>query len=63
VTFRYYSPKAITVQVSGDFFPTERVTLDCEDKGYPVTFYESEGGHIWRNWRLYLNTFAPLLFK
>lgn len=26
-------------------------------------FYESEGGHVWANWRLYLNTFAPLLFK
>jgi len=26
-------------------------------------FYESEGGHVWSNWRLYLNTFAPLLFK
>ena len=26
-------------------------------------FFESEGGHVWANWRLYLNTFAPLLFK
>lgn len=34
----------------------------CEDKGYPVTFYESEGGHIWRNWREYLTVFAQKIF-
>ena len=31
--------------------------------GMAHTFYESTGGHEWKNWRLYLNTFAPLLFK
>lgn len=35
----------------------------CEKMGYPVTFYESEGGHIWRNWRVYLTIFAQELFK
>ncbi len=35
----------------------------CEEKGYPVSFYESEGGHIWRNWRVYLTVFAQKLFK
>ena len=25
----------------------------------PHTFFESTGGHEWKNWRLYLNTFAP----
>lgn len=35
----------------------------CEEKGYPVTFYESEGGHIWRNWREYLIIFTQQLFK
>ena len=35
----------------------------CEAKGYPVSFYESEGGHIWRNWREYLTIFAQKLFK
>ena len=35
----------------------------CIDHGYPVTFYESEGGHIWRNWRIYLTIFAQQLFK
>jgi enterochelin esterase family protein len=35
----------------------------CEQKGYPVSFYESEGGHIWRNWREYLTIFAQKIFK
>ena len=35
----------------------------CEEKGYPVSFHESEGGHIWRNWREYLTIFAQKIFK
>ncbi len=35
----------------------------CESKGYPVEYYESEGGHTWRNWRVYLTMFAQKLFK
>ncbi len=31
--------------------------------GMPHTTFISEGGHTWANWRLYLNTFGPLLFK
>ena len=31
--------------------------------GLEHTYFVSEGGHVWANWRLYLNTFAPLLFK
>ena len=27
------------------------------------TFYVTEGGHTWSNWRKYLNSFVPLLFK
>jgi len=34
----------------------------CDKMGYPVTLYESEGGHIWRNWRVYLGLFAQELF-
>lgn len=29
----------------------------------PYEYVESEGGHIWRNWRVYLTQFAPQLFK
>ncbi len=35
----------------------------CAAHGYPVTYYESAGGHIWRNWRVYLTVFAQKLFK
>lgn len=30
---------------------------------YPFTYMETEGGHIWRNWRIYLSEFLPLIFK
>ena len=33
------------------------------EQGLDHIFYESDGGHVWANWRLYLNTFAPMLFK
>lgn len=31
--------------------------------GMKYTYRESEGGHTWRNWRIYLSEFVPLLFK
>ena len=31
--------------------------------GMDHVLYISDGAHMWYNWRLYLNTFAPLLFK
>ncbi len=34
-----------------------------DDKGYKYTYYENEDGHIWKNWRIYLSEFVPLLFK
>ena len=30
---------------------------------YPYQYMETGGGHIWRNWRIYLSEFVPLLFK
>lgn len=34
-----------------------------DSKKYKYTYLETEGGHIWRNWRIYLSEFVPLLFK
>ena len=34
-----------------------------DSKGHKYTYLETEGGHIWRNWRIYLSEFTPLLFK
>ncbi|MBR6466037.1 MAG: esterase [Bacteroidales bacterium] len=30
---------------------------------YPYTYFESEGGHVWTEWRIYLEEFAQLIFK
>lgn len=35
----------------------------CDDHGYKYEYYESDGGHIWRNWRVYLTMFCQRLFK
>ena len=34
-----------------------------DSKNHKYTYLETEGGHIWRNWRIYLTEFTPLLFK
>lgn len=31
--------------------------------GMKYTYVETEGGHTWTNWRVYLSQFAPLLFR
>jgi enterochelin esterase family protein len=31
--------------------------------GMKYTYYESEGGHTWTNWRVYLTQFVPMLFR
>lgn len=31
--------------------------------GYPYTYVETADGHIWKNWRIYLYRFLPLLFR
>ena len=33
-----------------------------DEKGYPYEYYENDGGHIWRNWRIYLTLFAQKIF-
>ena len=38
-----------------------RAKLDAA--GYPYKYMETDGGHIWKNWRIYLSEFVPLLFK
>ena len=38
-----------------------RAMLDKNN--YPYSYRESEGGHIWRNWRIYLSEFVPQLFQ
>ena len=48
-----------------DFLFEGSKTLDktLTEQGLDHIFFVSDGGHTWSNWRLYLNTFAPKLFK
>lgn len=32
------------------------------EKEFKYTYYETDEGHIWRNWRIYLTEFVPMLF-
>jgi enterochelin esterase family protein len=34
-----------------------------DEIGFKYVYRESEGGHTWNNWRLYLSEFAPKLFE
>jgi enterochelin esterase family protein len=34
-----------------------------DENKYSYTYYETGEGHIWKNWRIYLTEFVPLLFK
>ena len=38
-----------------------RAKLDAN--GFPYKYMETDGGHIWKNWRIYLTEFVPLIFK
>lgn len=40
---------------------TYRQYLDANN--YRYEYYESDEGHIWRNWRVYLTKFAQMIFK
>ena len=48
-----------------DFLYEENVRFRAmlDEAQYPYTYRESEGGHTWRNWRIYLTEFAQQLFK
>ena len=45
----------------------EKSTVDLrnywDSQGYKYEYVETEGGHIWRNWRIYLTMFAQKIFK
>lgn len=61
-----YEPKLYWIgcgKADGIMENSKRLKEWCDLQGFPVTLYESEGGHIWRNWRLYLTIFAQKLFQ
>ena len=55
---------ARTIIGKDDFLYDENVWLRqyLDSHGYPYEYHESEGGHTWRNWRVYLSDFLQKLF-
>ena len=45
------------------FSSNEQYRSWLDAKGYKYEYVETPGGHIWRNWRLYLTDFAQKVFK
>ena len=45
------------------FQGAEEMHAKLTEQGLEHEYFVSEGGHVWANWRLYLNTFAQKLFK
>lgn len=41
----------------------KEIRAKFDDMGMKYTYMETDGGHIWRNWRIYLSEYLPLLFK
>jgi enterochelin esterase family protein len=41
----------------------EEYRTKLDKMGMKYTYVETEGGHTWTNWRVYLSQIAPLLFK
>ena len=51
--------KEDTMAYQGSLVLDEHLTKN----NMPHTLFVSDDAHVWKNWRLYLNTFARLLFK
>ena len=45
------------------FKGAEEMHAKLNEQGLEHEYFVSDGGHVWSNWRLYLNTFAQKLFK
>ena len=59
-------PKLYWIAIGKDDFLMQSNTelrRYLDSKNYPYEYYENDGGHIWRNWRIYLTLFAQKIFK
>lgn len=60
------NPKLYWIAIGNtDFLYRENVEYRkiLDQNNYPYIYFESEEGHIWKNWRIYLSRFVPQLFK
>lgn len=60
------NPKLYWIAIGNDDFLYEinedyRKNLDKNQ--FPYKYYETKEGHIWKNWRIYLTEFVPMLFN
>jgi enterochelin esterase family protein len=48
-----------------DFLYEENIAYRkmLDERGFDYRYVESGGGHVWRNWRIYITDFAQLIFK
>ena len=59
-------PKLFWIAIGKDDFLMQMNTelrQYLDEHHYPYEYYENDGGHIWRNWRIYLTMFAQKIFK
>ncbi|MBO6018093.1 MAG: esterase [Prevotella sp.] len=59
-------PKLYWIAIGRDDFlmqMNQNLRKYLDEKGYKYEYYENDGGHIWRNWRIYLTKFAQRIFK
>jgi enterochelin esterase family protein len=59
-------PKLYWIAIGKDDFLMKQNTdlrKYLDEHKYPYEYYENDGGHIWRNWRIYLSMFAQKIFK
>lgn len=60
------NPKLYWLACGTDDFLYDAVTKlreKYDDEGFKYTYRESDGGHTWSNWSLYLTEIVPMLFK
>lgn len=58
-------PKLFWIGIgNSDFLYKDNTALrkKLDSKGYKYTYMETDGGHIWRNWRIYLAEFVQKIF-
>ena len=59
-------PELYWIAIGKDDFlyePNKILREYFDEKGYKYEYYENDGGHLWRNWRIYLTMFSQMLFK
>ena len=60
------APKLYWIGVGNADFLYKNVSAfrkHLDEKGYKYEYMETDGGHVWKNWRIYLSVFAQELFK